>query len=397
MEYKEKIDILQKEIDGIKFNLDNVSSEEYALSSEVEKILEQKKAEMLISLQELQKNSKTPEEIRLYELKYRVVESSVKLDKGNKDLNDFDEKLATFIENIEEEEYMLRNQQLEIESSLKELESDQIFINEYEEKIKRLDQIDAPISFSLDNCKSPLEEFYRHELKDCDDYGGNMAEASYLEIVEKTLGKQVTGKVNPRATNKKYYRLRLEGTTQADRNFYEKIMPLLEGAELYKKSSKTEKKISYNPLDELTPEVCGYGIRYFYLHKSLEKIESKQPMKPGFDLRLRVDQIISPKISKDTLSLLQSQGRLENEELDYESPYNQPIGMPNFSMLSPMKNGKDNIYYPFSIALSTKEKIKIVAKNYLTFKQWINGINALVKNKKKLQKLKTRIESYTSV
>ena len=62
-----------------------------------------------------------------------------------------------------------------------------------------------------------------------------------------------------------------------------------------------------------------------------------------------------------------------------------------------LQDNKNHLSYPFSIALTTEEKIDMVAKDFLSFKQWVNGINILVKYKKKLSKLKTRIESYTSV
>jgi hypothetical protein len=385
------LELINNEIKTIKLNTKQLSTEEYNLSSQVEEILQRKRADMLSSLEELQKNTKNPEEKKVYELKYKVLEASIKLEKASRELNEFDLNVQGISSNIEQEESDLKQKQQEIELSLKELESEMAFIKENEEKIKKLDQIESPL-FSIDQCRSPLEEFYRNEIKDSDDIG--MLEGSYLEFVEKSLGKQVPStRINPRTLNKKYYRFKLENIGQSERSFYEKIMPLLEGAELYKKSTKTEKKIAFSPLEDSSPEVCGYAIRYFRLHKSLEKIEAKQPLKPGFDLRIKVDQIISPKISKVTLSILNAQGHLGTEELDYDKPYEANKTL----LLLPVSKTRESLYYPLSIALSTKEKVQIIAKDYITFKQWVNGINALVKNKKKLHKLSTRIESYTSV
>lgn len=389
-ECNQTIALMEKEITGIRHSKNNLSNEEYALNAEVEKILEQKKTDMLGSLEDLQKNSKNPEELKLYQLKYKAVEASVRLEKANKELNDFDDKNNEIIQGIEQEEMELLKQQQEITNDLKGLEEEQGFIVEYEEKIRKLDEIEAT-PLSLDLCRSPVEHFYRNEIRDVDDRSGAI-EGPYLEFAEKILGRQGN---NGKKIIKKYYRFKLEGTTQAERIFFEKIMPLLEGAELYKRSEKIGKKAPYNPLDDLTPEVCGYCTRYFYLHKQLEKVEMRQPMKPGFDV-IRLDQIISPKISKLTMALLHAQGHLASEDLDIESSFPQ---IANFSKISMQyaSRPRDDYCYPFSIALSNKEKIKLIAKNYLTFKQWVNGINALVKNKKRILKLRTRIECYTSV
>lgn len=381
--------LIKNEVNVIQLNEKHLSNEEYALNSQIEKILEQKRADMLVSLKDLQKNSKNPEELKLYQLKYKVVEGSIKLERMSKELNDFDSNISGILGNIDQEETFLRRKQVEIENELNELESEQEFVKDYEEKIRKLDEMESPLQMTLDQCKSPLELFYRNEIKDSDDVG--MTEGKYLEFVEKSLGRQVFS--NTKAINKKYYRFKLENANQSERNFYEKIMPLLEGAELYRKYLKNGKKTPFNPLDDLTPEACGYSIRCFRLHKSLEKIEAKHPLKPGFDLRIKVDQIISPKISKITISLLNSQDHLGNEDLDYDRLYD--CASP--TILTPILKNRDSLFYPFTIALSTNEKIKMIAKDYLTFKQWINGINALVKNKKKLTKLRTRIECYTSV
>ena len=389
------MNLLQKDIDGLKLNLEHLSVEEYKLSSQVANILEKKKTDMLSSLQDLLQQSKNPEELKLYQLKYKTLEASVKLEKVNKELSEFDSKNNEIIAGIEQEDMQLRKDQIEIETELKLLETEQGFIDEYEGKMKKLDEFEAT-PLALEQSRSPAEEFYRKEIRDAGDYGGAI-EGSYLEFAEKSLGKQSSlAKGGSRALTKKYYRFKLEGTSQPERSFFERIMPLLEGAELYKRSANPVKKSSYNPLDDITPEVCGYCTRYFYLHKSLEKIEIRHPMKPGFEA-IRLDQIVSPKVSKLTMTILHTQGHLDNEDLDYQSPY--PDFISTFSDISTQDlcKNRENMLYPFTIALTNKDKVRVIAKNYLTFKQWINGINALIKNRKKILKLRTRIECYTSV
>lgn len=114
----------------------------------------------------------------------------------------------------------------------------------------------------------------------------------------------------------------------------------------------------------------------------------KHPMKPGFDLCIKIDQLCNPKVSKVTLALLHSQG---HEELDFTEGDSVPVYLPTVQQV------KGPIFYPFNIVLRSQEQTEVIAKDYITFKQWIQGINALVSNKKKLNKLRTRIETYTSV
>lgn len=383
----ESLNLVKSEVTNLKDSLKNVTSQEYELSSQVASILEQKRADMLSSLQELQKNTKNPEELKMYEMNYKVVEAAAKLEKANKDLKDFDTNIMGVIRNIEQEEAALRKQQQEIEGQLKEVQSEQNFIKEYEDKIRKLDNLDLQMHFSLDQTKTPLEDFVRNEIRGLDDIG--MIEGNYLEFVEKSLGKQTSNlQGNMRLSQKKYYRFKLENTTTAERNFYEKIMPLLEGAELYKKLQRSEKRKAFDPLEDATPESHGYAIRHFHLHKSLEKIDCRQQFKPGFDLIVKVEFLQSPKISHSTLALLHSQG---HEEGEFDGPYD----MSSCYLTIPPEH-KD-FYYPFTLHLTNNDRIELIAKNFLTFKQWINGINSLVKNKKRLIKLRSRIESYTSV
>ena len=86
--------LIKNEVNVIQLNEKHLSNEEYALNSQVEKILEQKRADMLVSLKDLQKNSKNPEELKLYQLKYKVVEGSIKLERMSKELNDFDSNIS---------------------------------------------------------------------------------------------------------------------------------------------------------------------------------------------------------------------------------------------------------------------------------------------------------------
>lgn len=379
--------LIRNEVEKIRDSLKNVTSQEFELSTQATQILEEKRANMLASLQELQKNTRNPDELQLYEKNYMVVEAAARLEKATKELKNFDQNIMGIIHNIEQEESVFRKQQQELDAEMKEVQYEQGFIKEYEDKLKKLENMDLGMHFVIDHPQGPLENFIRNEIRGFEDCG--MVEKNFMEFVEKNLGKQtVSINGNPKIVQKKYYRFRLEGTPSNERSFYEKIVPLLEGAELYKKLRNSEKRMTFDPMENLTPENCGYAIRYVHLHKSLEKIDVKQSLKPGFDLVVKVDQLQSPKLSQNTLSLIRALGHEENE---FDGPYDLA------SCYLSIPEEHREFYYPFTLQLNNNDRIELIAKNFITFKQWINGINALVKNKKRLVKLRSRIESYTSV
>ena len=160
-------------------------------------------------------------------------------------------------------------------------------------------------------------------------------------------------------------------------------MPLLEGAELYKIISE---KPQVRPFSWAGPEACGFSLHKIFLYKFLKKIEMKHPRKPGFDLWIKIDQLCNSKVSKVTLAHLYSQG---HEVLDFtESDY-----IPFY--LVTVQQVKGSIFIPLNNLLHSQECTEVIAKDCISFKQWIQGINAMLFNKKKLNKLRTRIKIYT--
>lgn len=185
----------------------------------------------------------------------------------------------------------------------------------------------------------------------------------------------------------KYHRLNLEGTSQSERQFFEKIMPLIEGEELYRRLAG-QSAVSFDPLEAALrpPESCGYALRHLRLHKLLTRIDSQQKLKPGVDLNIATEQIVAPVIPQRTLVILQVQEKLHNEELQVEGT---DEGFRDKCL--------NCTYYPFTVVLTQNNRVELIARSYLVLKQWINGLNALVHCKKQLRKLKGRIESYTTV
>ncbi len=190
------------------------------------------------------------------------------------------------------------------------------------------------------------------------------------------------------------------------------MKPLLEGRYLFKKFTTTQslKKAAFDPLAGETnpPEACGYGMRCIRLHPSMDKIELKHAFKPGTEMSISFATILRPIVPQVTMDILRVQKRLfdnqnssnfmdgrinlgDNSLLNFSSNpmfmQQQKIG-PN-SRLDKYMNCS---YYPFSILLEKGGRLDFVAPNYDVFKEWINGLNYLLKNKKNLPKIRRKIE-----
>lgn len=193
----------------------------------------------------------------------------------------------------------------------------------------------------------------------------------------------------------------MENSTLLEKSFFEQIRPLLEGAELYLKFSLNQP--AFDPLDALKrpPDTCGYGIRHFRLHKALSRIDVRQPLKTGFDSSIAIDQILAPMIPQSTMAVLKLQNKLLNTDLGlvnknldervFEDIREWSIFDANHQILQ--RKARDCVFYSFSVALEQGGRVELVVRGYTVFKQWINGINLLVKYKRTLPKLKDRIES----
>jgi len=151
------------------------------------------------------------------------------------------------------------------------------------------------------------------------------------------------------------------------------------------------------------PEVCGYGIRQFKLNKSISTVDVKQPLKPGFDSNIQVEHLLAPIIPQITMMILKVQKHLGQEELDFEKAPEKTyekmkeVGVIDTNSQAFRERCKNCCWYPFSLALIQGGRIEVIAKGYQSFKYWVNGINALVKCKKLIPKLRNRIENYTNI
>jgi hypothetical protein len=185
----------------------------------------------------------------------------------------------------------------------------------------------------------------------------------------------------------------------------------LTGSELYKKFSQrsTLRQKSFDPLNVtvLTPEMCGYGLRHFRLSKNLQKVEIKQAFKPGVETVFGVDQMIGPVIPQLTMTILKVQKRynkpgqtcrdfldgeitVEEDEKLYQDMRDRGILSENSEIFQ--KRCRDCTTYPFSISMANGGRIELLARNYLTFKLWVNGLNTIVKHKRHIPRLAYKVE-----
>jgi hypothetical protein len=209
----------------------------------------------------------------------------------------------------------------------------------------------------------------------------------------KTLGRSLYGTLG-----KKFSNIGLDDPSHSDKNIFERIAPILEGGELYKKFSQRSslKQKVFDPLEKYSPESCGYGIRYFRLNRALDRVDIKQPLKSGVDNCILIDSIHAPIIPQQTLDIIKVQRRGETsdglDEEDYKYEEMKERGLLNPNSLVFQSRAKACNFYPFSIALKEGGRIELVAKGYNTFKKWIEGINTLVKNRKCLPRLRIMLE-----
>lgn len=136
-------------------------------------------------------------------------------------------------------------------------------------------------------------------------------------------------------------------------------------------------------------------MRNLKLHRTLEKIEVRHSQKPGIETVIMVSSIMRAIVPPITMDILKVQKR----NLDYQNM--TMMQDTKMETMNPKAGIKGSLlekcmactHYPFSILLD-KGRIELVAPNYTTFKEWINGLNCLVKYKKNLSKMRAKIETY---
>ena len=174
----------------------------------------------------------------------------------------------------------------------------------------------------------------------------------------------------------------------------------MEGHYIFKKFANYQslKKNAFDPLLAYVfpAESCGFGMRNLKLHRNLEKIEVRHNQKPGVEATILINSIMRPIVPPITMDILKVQKRnhdyqnmtlLQDGKMDTTNPKAGPKG-------HVLEKCMSCTHYPFSILLDKGGRIELVAPNYQTFKEWINGLNCLMKFKKQLSKMRSKIETY---
>ena len=151
------------------------------------------------------------------------------------------------------------------------------------------------------------------------------------------------------------------------------------------------------------PEDCGYGVRNIKLNKNLDKVEIRNGMKPTVELIIAIETILRPVVPQITMDILKFQKKMADPQLaqilTLTSEKQAGIN-PNLLLQRPI-NSHPNIdkylacpYYPFSVILDKGGRLEFIAPSYVVFKEWIHGLNLLIRSKKSFNKLKQKIETY---
>ena len=122
-----------------------------------------------------------------------------------------------------------------------------------------------------------------------------------------------------------------------------------------------------------------------------------------------IDQIIRPVVPQLTMDILRVQKKIV-ESQNYPGPSEDKLQMAEMfgdlntkallakRGVNSLNNGMERYlncsYYTFSIHLEKNGKAEFVAGSYGIFKEWINGLNMLLKYKKQLSKMKNKLKNY---
>lgn len=239
--------------------------------------------------------------------------------------------------------------------------------------------------------ESPIEEIKEPTLK---------TEEPAIEF-EESKEDQETTEVDS-VTTESGINIDLEELSSQDQEFFHIITPLLQGNNIYKKLSQRNSLQfpDYDPLENDNPESFGYGLRSIKLNKALTKIEFRVPQKPGIENSILVESLLAPIIPKHTSEMIKSQKKNWLSEVKDE-PITPTInkkyklmktsGLMNYSDLAFILKSHSASTYLFFITLEKGGRVELVAKEYSTFKQWVDGVNALIKFRKQLARLRYKI------
>ena len=386
-----------KDLQNCKIISKDLSEEENSLTLQLEKILEKQHSFMLNSVNEV------PQEPDLSGILENIKTLRSNIEQINRKLQMKDLEHSNIIANLEQEECIARLQMEKLNISLKTVSLEQRKIEEFEMQIQKIDENEEAPKPSCLKDRARTQSMNKITIPTMKTPEKRVKDSDYLMLSQsRTFQSKYTSDRSSFQLSKLPSPIHDDLTPQ-EKLLLERIQPLREGSEIYKRFSQRSslKQVEFDPLDckSNPPEGCGYGLRIFKLSKCCTRIDVKHQLRTGLDSAIPIDsilKIIIPQITNTILKVQKRTGKDEIETSDRKNSKNNYETMKERGYLdTKSKAFKERCvlckWYPFSIALVEGGRIEIIVKTYLLFKNWINGINSLLKNKKLIEKVRTCI------
>lgn len=410
-----QISSLKREADKLKEQLQAVLDAEDDLSVKTESIVERKKKELRMSLNQaaraLQSHVKTR---KLEALKEQLIAKVQKLEEmeqfGAEQNSQYQGKLSDIVL----EETQLKTRLSELQAEMAEVGINRESVKHLEKRLKGLDRSGkAPVQSlkpSLPNFKdapSFPKPLHRSKSLPCLTFeslrrGARVkkhevnfeARADTMVVVDMEEGR-AQADINSSSCLLPRYEILLEKCTKAEKDFFAAVTPLLDGIHVYKRTIALSKGKDFDPLEGLNAESSGFVLRDLRLAKALNKLEIRQPGKPGVDYVVMISQLLEPVVPRLTSAILSAQKKPSGEPVD--NPRTKYLemkeqGAVNYSSPAFIQLSRETQLYPFALHLTKGGRVELLARRPEDLRQVIEGVKALQKHALELTRLKYKIE-----
>ncbi len=196
--------------------------------------------------------------------------------------------------------------------------------------------------------------------------------------------------------NRKFYvKVDLDNLSIEESMLIERIRPLLEGAEVYKRIFFTNSsEISfYSPITSGGNNPIDYGFieNFVYLDKSLHQLVFRRAFSDEKNCSIinlsSIERIEVSKEMKDVVTIFQLKNHLNEtnkilEKIKMKNEVNK-----TFFSEEKISLCLNNEYFLLSLIVKNGNRLEFVFKGYNIYKYWLNGLNTAIKNKETLSKM----------
>lgn len=396
----ESLKAMLKESQHCKLIIKDLTEEENTLTMQLEQILEKQHSFMLNSLNETSMIT----EPDMSDIVESIEKVASEIEIANRKVMNLDNEYMSISGKLQEEENILNMKLLSLNAAMKNLSIEQKKLEDYEFRLQKIEENEAaPIPECMVD-KTRAKSMNRFSIPSTETPEKSTSEVDSMASSH-SRGFQKTGSSERSPATLKILKVVQDDMNPIEKNILDRLTPLLEGSELYKRFSQRSslKQEEFDPLDykKNPPEACGFGIRMFKLSKCLTRIDVKHCLRNGFDSAIQIDSILKVIVPQSTSAILKVQKRLGKGEIEFteksikDGSYEnmKERGYLDLKSKAFIERASACKWFPFSIALNQGGRIELIAKNYLIFKGWVNGVNCLLKNKKIVSKVKSRISS----